>query len=161
VSELALRRNSRGGINRESFVEVRGALIQRDGSICAYCRVPLGKGTGNNTTLDHRVPRSAGGSDDIDNLVLACRPCNTLKGSQEWPLGVKVQTHLHYQRFDEHPSHHEARPNTVSPVNVVLLVLVGASLGYICWLCIRLYAKAKGEQRRQIEYVNRQDRPSS
>lgn len=30
-------------------------------------------------TRDHIVPRVKGGTDDLDNLVLACRPCNTTK----------------------------------------------------------------------------------
>lgn len=38
---------------------------------------------------DHVVPRSAGGSDEISNRVLACGPCNRSKGSTpllEWLL---------------------------------------------------------------------------
>jgi HNH endonuclease len=30
----------------------------------------------NRFTIEHLVPRSLGGSDDIDNLALACRRCN-------------------------------------------------------------------------------------
>ncbi len=32
-------------------------------------------------TVDHVKPRSKGGSDDLDNLKLACADCNKLKGS--------------------------------------------------------------------------------
>lgn len=40
-------------------------------------------------TLDHVVPRSRGGSDDVSNLRLACRQCNVLRGSNEdWVPGV-------------------------------------------------------------------------
>jgi 5-methylcytosine-specific restriction endonuclease McrA len=31
-------------------------------------------------TLDHKVPTAAGGTDETENLVLACGRCNTLKG---------------------------------------------------------------------------------
>jgi 5-methylcytosine-specific restriction endonuclease McrA len=31
-------------------------------------------------TIDHVIPRSKGGSDDIDNLVGACRLCNNRRG---------------------------------------------------------------------------------
>jgi 5-methylcytosine-specific restriction endonuclease McrA len=33
-------------------------------------------------TEDHVVPRTRGGGDELANLVLACQPCNTDKGSQ-------------------------------------------------------------------------------
>ena len=29
--------------------------------------------------MDHVIPRSKGGSNGMDNLVLCCRECNTLK----------------------------------------------------------------------------------
>ncbi|ORE90684.1 HNH endonuclease [Stappia sp. 22II-S9-Z10] len=32
-------------------------------------------------TVDHLQPRSKGGSDDPDNLVMACRCCNSIKGT--------------------------------------------------------------------------------
>lgn len=36
-------------------------------------------------TLDHIQPRSLGGSDDPENLRLACRQCNTLRGNNvDW-----------------------------------------------------------------------------
>jgi 5-methylcytosine-specific restriction endonuclease McrA len=39
---------------------------------CAYCGAPAQE-------LDHMVPVSAGGSNTIDNVVPACRPCNRSK----------------------------------------------------------------------------------
>jgi hypothetical protein len=33
-------------------------------------------------SIDHIVPKSAGGLDDEENLWLACRPCNSYKGTQ-------------------------------------------------------------------------------
>lgn len=36
-------------------------------------------------TLDHIVPRALGGSDGAENLRLACRQCNTLRGTDvDW-----------------------------------------------------------------------------
>jgi hypothetical protein len=59
----------------------RRQLIDRDGTDrCHYCpRV--------GTTIDHVVPRSRGGTHDIDNTVLSCEPCNRAKGRrtpEEW-----------------------------------------------------------------------------
>lgn len=59
-------------------------------SECFYCGVPLdGRRvqTGPNRyefawpTIDHLVPRAAGGTDDPDNLVPACTRCNYAKGT--------------------------------------------------------------------------------
>lgn len=57
------------------------ALIRRNGGYfeCHYCSTPLTMYT---ATLDHVHPRSRGGSNRLDNLVLACAPCNTRKGNQ-------------------------------------------------------------------------------
>jgi len=47
-----------------------------------YCDAPAAH-------VDHVIPRSRGGSDDIDNLVPACARCNLSKGArtlQEWAL---------------------------------------------------------------------------
>lgn len=46
---------------------------------CAYCGCDLSRHT---ATLDHVVPRSKGGTDSIENLVLACQPCNVQKADK-------------------------------------------------------------------------------
>jgi 5-methylcytosine-specific restriction endonuclease McrA len=49
------------------------ALIEQFGGACGYCglTIPL--------LRDHRVPLSRGGSNDIDNIIPACRSCNARK----------------------------------------------------------------------------------
>lgn len=42
---------------------------------CEYCHSPERICT-TRFTLDHVIPKSLGGSDDADNLALACRRCN-------------------------------------------------------------------------------------
>lgn len=47
---------------------------------CVYCGAPA-------TTHDHVIPRTRGGSDSEENLVLACQPCNGSKADRtptEW-----------------------------------------------------------------------------
>lgn len=59
------------------YYALRFAILERDDFTCQYCgatapSVPL--------EVDHRIPVAAGGTDDWDNLVTACWPCNRGKG---------------------------------------------------------------------------------
>lgn len=50
----------------------RRAVMARDGHLCQYCGARA-------DSIDHVVPRSRGGAHEWDNVVAACRPCNTRK----------------------------------------------------------------------------------
>ncbi|MDA8062804.1 MAG: HNH endonuclease [Actinomycetota bacterium] len=50
----------------------RRAVFARDGHRCQYCGASA-------ENIDHVVPRSKGGPHAWDNVVAACRPCNTRK----------------------------------------------------------------------------------
>jgi 5-methylcytosine-specific restriction endonuclease McrA len=58
------------------------AVVGRDGGGCAYCRVPTVPGDSGprGRTLDHIVPLSKGGKDEIENVCCVCRSCNARKG---------------------------------------------------------------------------------
>jgi 5-methylcytosine-specific restriction endonuclease McrA len=45
---------------------------------CAYCGVQLDA-----PTMDHVVPLSKGGTNDIDNIVPACKSCNSRKRDRD------------------------------------------------------------------------------
>ena len=72
-------------------------LGARDGWFCHYCGRDLltpedlaaGR-TGRYAEVEHVIPRSRGGTGQLDNLVLACSACNQLKGthSYEWMLAT-------------------------------------------------------------------------
>ena len=47
------------------------------GQICNYC------GAVDNLALDHIFPRKYGGEDNADNLIFACRSCNSSKGKKD------------------------------------------------------------------------------
>lgn len=51
-------------------------VYDRDGRECRYCY------SSENLSIDHVVSRRNGGSDDTSNLVVACRKCNSRKGSR-------------------------------------------------------------------------------
>lgn len=50
----------------------RRAIFARDGHRCQYCG-------GAAESIDHVIPRSRGGPHSWDNVVAACRPCNSRK----------------------------------------------------------------------------------
>ena len=52
----------------------RQNIFKRDNFNCQYC------GTSKELTLDHVIPKSKGGRSSWDNLITACRRCNTRKG---------------------------------------------------------------------------------
>lgn len=59
--------------------EVRRHIYARDNYTCAYC----GRGGRNLLlTIDHIFPVSLGGTNEIGNLVTACRACNMSKGAK-------------------------------------------------------------------------------
>jgi 5-methylcytosine-specific restriction endonuclease McrA len=62
------------------------ALMARDGLNCAICGEALDRhikdvNHARYITLDHILPRSHGGLDDLSNLRLAHQECNSLRGN--------------------------------------------------------------------------------
>ncbi len=57
---------------------LRARVFARDGFRCVYCGAVLPP---EQLSLDHVQPRLRGGDGSAGNLVTACRPCNTRKGS--------------------------------------------------------------------------------
>jgi hypothetical protein len=64
--------------------EKRLAIYIRDGFRCLYCGTDLRDASPADVTLDHLVAKDAGGSNEADNLVTACRRCNCSRGSRVW-----------------------------------------------------------------------------
>jgi hypothetical protein len=61
---------------------LRGKVFRRDGYLCAYCKDEDGP-----FEIDHIVPVTRGGSNELENLCVACKPCNSSKGDRllsEW-----------------------------------------------------------------------------
>jgi 5-methylcytosine-specific restriction endonuclease McrA len=51
-------------------------IYKRDDNKCQYCGCTRG------LTIDHIIPKSKGGEDTWENLVVACYTCNTKKGDK-------------------------------------------------------------------------------
>ena len=56
----------------------RKNILLRDGNQCQYCCRHFHE---SDLTVDHVIPRSKGGTNEWDNVVAACKPCNQKKGS--------------------------------------------------------------------------------
>jgi 5-methylcytosine-specific restriction endonuclease McrA len=96
------RRKHQGRPHRESLrkrlpAKVARFIAARDSHRCIYCGATAEE-SGSHLHLDHVVPRSAGGSDTADNLVLACRACNCTRKAMtltEWSRYVAATRNLH------------------------------------------------------------------
>lgn len=72
-SRKSLPAAKRSGLSRR----LRYQVFQRDKHTCQYCgRKPPEV----RLEVDHRIPVSKGGTDDLDNLITACEDCNRGKG---------------------------------------------------------------------------------
>ena len=60
--------------------QLRERLVLADGEICQGCgwRPPLAE----YLEVDHKIPKSLGGRDEMRNRVLLCKPCNGVKGNK-------------------------------------------------------------------------------
>lgn len=102
ISRSAYGTLQRGFIT-ERFKKLRDGEITISGTIrewereqelpkqCVYC------GSMEDLTTDHLIPRSRGGDESGDNVVLACQSCNGSRGEKgifEW-LGLKDKDKLH------------------------------------------------------------------
>ena len=55
----------------------REKVWDKTGGYCYYCGKKLDP---NNWEIDHKIPKSRGGTDALDNLVPCCPECNDEKG---------------------------------------------------------------------------------
>jgi len=74
VKAYRARRKSQGLPSNANYDRER--ILERDQHQCVYCA-----GT-NNLCVDHVVPLQQGGTDDTDNLVCACKKCNSGKAGR-------------------------------------------------------------------------------
>ena len=75
--------------SRAAYGETRDWLLKTHGPICAYCGV---KYSPRSLTLDHVTPRKGQSAyDRRDNLVLACKRCNTAKADKPFLVFLLAQ----------------------------------------------------------------------
>jgi hypothetical protein len=62
-------------------IERRAEVAARDAGRCRYCGVTAHE-HGRQLVIEHVIPLTKNGTDNLDNLVLACWTCNARKGTK-------------------------------------------------------------------------------
>ena len=86
---------------------LRNQVRERAGLRCEYCQLSQDDSPLAALHIEHIIPRVHGGSDDLENLALACIDCNLHKGTNL--AGIDPETnqvtelfHPRRQRWEEH-----------------------------------------------------------
>ncbi|NES97570.1 MAG: HNH endonuclease [Desertifilum sp. SIO1I2] len=69
-------------MNKKQKIQRKAQLILEYGSCCWWCGCNLPP---EKLTLDHLKPSSRGGTNSLENLRLACSPCNSSRGNSLFP----------------------------------------------------------------------------
>lgn len=79
----------------------REIVRRRAQNLCEYCLSQMSL-TGQDFTIDHIIPESEGGTNNLDNLCLCCFWCNNFKKSQtkQTDLLTNKSVRLFNPRFD-------------------------------------------------------------
>ena len=117
----------------------RRVVLERDGHRCVYCDADLKDVT---AAIDHRVPVSAGGTNEVDNLQATCKTCNSRKKDFSGPEDQIRKYLARRRRIDERTAR----------IDQVLAPVVGAllwtdSLEAACPWCGQAAAYGGGRRR--------------
>lgn len=65
---------------RHTYLKHRMQVFDRDGFRCRYCGISVIDNKDVLLEIDHIIPKSKGGTNNIDNLITSCSNCNRGKG---------------------------------------------------------------------------------
>ena len=90
--------------------QIRAQVRERAQNACEYCHLHQDDSPLAALHVEHIIPKIYGGSDDLDNLALACIDCNLHKGTNL--TGIDPETSEITQLF------HPRRPGVGGPFRV-------------------------------------------
>ena len=87
--------------------QVRRQVRERAQNLCEYCRLHQDDSPLAALHVEHIIPKVHGGTDDIENLALACIDCNLHKGTNLTGIDPRTSRltelfHPRRQHWDEH-----------------------------------------------------------
>ena len=82
--------------------QIRAQVRQRAQNACEYCHLHQDDSPLAALHIEHIIPKIHGGSDDVENLALACIDCNLHKGTNL--TGIDPETNVITELF--HPRRH-------------------------------------------------------
>lgn len=68
------------------YTDKKAYLLERESYCCIYCGIHASQAK---MQIEHVIPKSKGGTDSLNNLVLSCKACNQEKGDQNVKIYLK------------------------------------------------------------------------
>ncbi len=89
-------------------------LCEKQHGRCFYCETEITfyRKKPNSLQIDHKIPLSRGGSDDVENIVASCRQCNSLKANM---TDVEFSEKFVPSELRERHLSRDAKENSQSP----------------------------------------------
>lgn len=85
------------GTKRKRFYDdIKNKLFERDGDKCFYTDIEL---TLETATIEHLIPLSKGGKNNLDNLVLCTEESNQMMADKPLVEKIKIRDELKEKRF--------------------------------------------------------------
>jgi len=73
------RAKQKGSFGNYTSIDIK-VMIEAQGYQCLYCKIELEMHGDNKYHIDHRMPLTLGGANDISNIQILCPKCNMRKG---------------------------------------------------------------------------------
>lgn len=83
---------------------VKALLRERDGNHCFYCGKPMARGTGHSVTIEHLLSQSHGGTNNLENLVLAGSRCNGRVSDRPLHEKLKMRDLWYSAKLPDYPN---------------------------------------------------------